>query len=246
MNSSGNPWFGFPLRLGPPRLVPFDPTGAMACCTTPHRGGRRGPVGSRNLLRVSGAYHDDGKRTTIPMGVWPVALSDEEQRLLEQMEAALAAEDPKLVNALRGTGVRRVHRRRAADATGPRRPRARAPSTARTSWTRWKSGGAAAATKASKPLLAEPAAHPDVPRRNYPPSAGSGSRQAHPGSAARPGRAADWLVYDLGCRSVTYGGGRAISGAPRPADAGPVRGGRRCRGGSPGSPSAGRRPPRYR
>jgi hypothetical protein len=43
-----------------------------------------------------------------------VALSDEEQRLLEQMEAALAAEDPKLVNTLRGTGVRRVHRRRAA------------------------------------------------------------------------------------------------------------------------------------
>jgi hypothetical protein len=43
-----------------------------------------------------------------------VALSDEEQRLLEQMEAALAAEDPKLVNALRGTNVRRVHRRRAA------------------------------------------------------------------------------------------------------------------------------------
>ena len=30
-----------------------------------------------------------------------MALSDEEQRLLEQMEAALAAEDPKLVNALR-------------------------------------------------------------------------------------------------------------------------------------------------
>ncbi|HVD53461.1 MAG TPA: DUF3040 domain-containing protein, partial [Propionibacteriaceae bacterium] len=29
-----------------------------------------------------------------------MALSDEEQRLLEQMEAALAAEDPKLVNAL--------------------------------------------------------------------------------------------------------------------------------------------------
>ncbi len=45
-----------------------------------------------------------------------MALSAEEQRLLEQMEAALAAEDPKLVNALRGTGVRRVHRRRAAAA----------------------------------------------------------------------------------------------------------------------------------
>ncbi|MCW2811577.1 MAG: hypothetical protein JWP61_2035 [Friedmanniella sp.] len=42
-----------------------------------------------------------------------MALSNEEQRLLEQMEAALAAEDPKLVNALRGTGFRRVHRRRA-------------------------------------------------------------------------------------------------------------------------------------
>ena len=35
-----------------------------------------------------------------------MALSEEEQRLLEQMEAALAAEDPKLVNAMRGTGVR--------------------------------------------------------------------------------------------------------------------------------------------
>lgn len=43
-----------------------------------------------------------------------MALSPEEQRLLEQMEAALSAEDPKLVNTLRGTGVRRVHRRRAA------------------------------------------------------------------------------------------------------------------------------------
>jgi Protein of unknown function (DUF3040) len=43
-----------------------------------------------------------------------VALSDEEQRLLDQMEAALAAEDPKLVHAMRGTGVRRLHRRRAA------------------------------------------------------------------------------------------------------------------------------------
>ena len=43
-----------------------------------------------------------------------MALSNEEQRLLEQMEAALAAEDPKLVSAMRGTGTRRVHRRRAA------------------------------------------------------------------------------------------------------------------------------------
>ncbi len=31
-----------------------------------------------------------------------MALSEEEQKLLEQMEAALAAEDPRLANALRG------------------------------------------------------------------------------------------------------------------------------------------------
>jgi Protein of unknown function (DUF3040) len=42
-----------------------------------------------------------------------MALSAEEQRLLAQMEAALAAEDPKLANALRGTTTRRLHRRRA-------------------------------------------------------------------------------------------------------------------------------------
>ena len=41
-----------------------------------------------------------------------MALSDDEQRLLDQMEAALAAEDPKLANTLRGTN-RRWHRRRA-------------------------------------------------------------------------------------------------------------------------------------
>src|SRR5215208_2443707 len=62
---------------------------------------------------MEGAYHVH-TRTTRTLGRWLVALSDEEQRLLEQMEAALAAEDPKLVNALRGTSVRRVHRRRAA------------------------------------------------------------------------------------------------------------------------------------
>lgn len=41
-----------------------------------------------------------------------MALSEDEQRLLEQMEAALAAEDPRLANTLRGT-TRRLHRRRA-------------------------------------------------------------------------------------------------------------------------------------
>jgi hypothetical protein len=43
-----------------------------------------------------------------------MALSQEEQRLLDQMEAALAAEDPRLANTLRGTNHRRIHRRQAA------------------------------------------------------------------------------------------------------------------------------------
>src|SRR4051795_11100635 len=43
-----------------------------------------------------------------------MALSEEEERLLHQMEAALAAEDPKLSHTLSGRGSRRVHRRRAA------------------------------------------------------------------------------------------------------------------------------------
>ncbi|MEQ4205996.1 DUF3040 domain-containing protein [Actinopolymorpha sp. B17G11] len=41
-------------------------------------------------------------------------LSDHEQRLLEQMERALAAEDPKLASALRGVDLRTRQRRRAA------------------------------------------------------------------------------------------------------------------------------------
>lgn len=43
-----------------------------------------------------------------------MALSEDEQRLLEQMEAALEADDPKLASTLRGTTARRLHRRRAA------------------------------------------------------------------------------------------------------------------------------------
>lgn len=43
-----------------------------------------------------------------------MALSDKEQRLLEQLEAALAAEDPKLASTLRGNTSRKLHRRRAA------------------------------------------------------------------------------------------------------------------------------------
>lgn len=38
-------------------------------------------------------------------------LSEEEQRLLEQMEEALAAEDPKFVSAIRGSTTRARHKR---------------------------------------------------------------------------------------------------------------------------------------
>ena len=40
-----------------------------------------------------------------------MALSDDEQRLLDQLEAALAAEDPKLANTLRGNVRQWDHRR---------------------------------------------------------------------------------------------------------------------------------------
>lgn len=45
-------------------------------------------------------------------------LSEEELRLLEQMERALVAEDPKFVSALRGTARRRDARRRSFIAGG--------------------------------------------------------------------------------------------------------------------------------
>jgi hypothetical protein len=48
----------------------------------------------------------DGWRATVP-------LSEEELRLLEQMERALVEEDPKLASTLRGTSFRRSARRRA-------------------------------------------------------------------------------------------------------------------------------------
>jgi Protein of unknown function (DUF3040) len=42
-----------------------------------------------------------------------VPLSDHEQRLLEQMERALYAEDPKFATTMRGADLRRRYRRRA-------------------------------------------------------------------------------------------------------------------------------------
>jgi hypothetical protein len=47
-----------------------------------------------------------------------VPLSEEELRLLEQMERALVAEDPKLASTLRGTTLRRNARRRSFIAAG--------------------------------------------------------------------------------------------------------------------------------
>ncbi|MFX4271330.1 DUF3040 domain-containing protein [Propionibacteriaceae bacterium Y1685] len=43
-----------------------------------------------------------------------MALSEQEQRLLAEMEQALAAEDPKLVNSFRGGTPRQLHTKRAA------------------------------------------------------------------------------------------------------------------------------------
>lgn len=45
-------------------------------------------------------------------------LSDHEQRLLEQMEQALLAEDPKFATTMRGSDLRRRYRRRAVLAGG--------------------------------------------------------------------------------------------------------------------------------
>lgn len=43
-----------------------------------------------------------------------MALSEQERKLLEQLEASLMADDPKLADRLSGTAKVRVHRRRAA------------------------------------------------------------------------------------------------------------------------------------
>ena len=43
-----------------------------------------------------------------------MALSEQERKLLEQLEASLMADDPKLADRLSGTAEVRVHRRRAA------------------------------------------------------------------------------------------------------------------------------------
>ncbi len=40
-----------------------------------------------------------------------MALSDKEQQLLAQMEAALAADDPRLANTLRGGATRSLHKK---------------------------------------------------------------------------------------------------------------------------------------
>lgn len=54
------------------------------------------------VLRISGLIWEDN-----------VPLSEEELKALEQMERALAEEDPKFASTLRGTTLRRTARRRA-------------------------------------------------------------------------------------------------------------------------------------
>jgi hypothetical protein len=73
-------------------------------CPAPYRAQWRQWVFSPGRARL------DYKRNTSKdrLGGWEdmVPLSEEEQRLLEQMEEALAAEDPKFVSALRGVTSR--------------------------------------------------------------------------------------------------------------------------------------------
>jgi hypothetical protein len=54
-----------------------------------------------------------GQPTADPAQGGAVPLSEHEQRLLEQMERALYAEDPKFASALRGSDLRGRYRRRA-------------------------------------------------------------------------------------------------------------------------------------
>lgn len=105
-------------------------------------------------------------------------LSEEELRLLEQMERALVAEDPKLASTLRGTKVRQHQRRAialgvAAFAVGIVLLMAGAVTS--TIWvgvigfvvmlasvfftlTRWKSGGGAASAAGPTPTPGDPSA----------------------------------------------------------------------------------------
>jgi Protein of unknown function (DUF3040) len=62
--------------------------------------------GYRLGLHLPRLDRDDHRREEV------VPLSEEELRLLEQMERALVAEDPKLASTLRGTTLRRNARRR--------------------------------------------------------------------------------------------------------------------------------------
>src|SRR3954454_17365177 len=68
-------------------------------------------------MRVGPAYtcFRSTRRAARAPGPWggAVPLSEEELRLLEQMERALVEEDPKFASTLRGTAFRRSARRRA-------------------------------------------------------------------------------------------------------------------------------------
>ena len=70
-----------------------------------------------------------GGRTASHVSEDSVPLSEEELRLLEQMERALSEEDPKFASTLRGTTLRQAARRRAIADTSAGRPTGLRPAT---------------------------------------------------------------------------------------------------------------------
>ncbi len=84
-----------------------------SCCALPIR---RCVAGPRQLEWLSGTVQD----RSIHEGGHQMPLSDHEQRLLDEIEQALYADDPKFASAVRSAGIR-SRLRRAALALRPRR-----------------------------------------------------------------------------------------------------------------------------
>ena len=87
-----------------------------------------------------------------------MALSEQEQKLLEQLEAALAAEDPKLAKALRGTGTRTLHRKGLGRVVGDMLTEANQPHLAATivALTSWRYGNSGDVGDPARPRTPKP------------------------------------------------------------------------------------------
>jgi len=83
-------------------------TGGVVQYMNQYQGGLQGFVD-----RSIGLDWDRPIENVLTMEGSTVPLSEEEQRQFEQLERALAAEDPKFVSAMRGTNVRLYYKRRA-------------------------------------------------------------------------------------------------------------------------------------